>query len=395
MDNSSHGGKTAILVIHGIGEQNPFETLDHVTQGIVDCLRAHHKNVSARHCLSKRAGADGKEWMESFVRLERAEASDIDIHEFYWAHMTEEQITYDEVLGWLNKTLRGAKTAYAMYKERFGLQRRAYHNYWWRLNSMIVRLRLFLWIARFMGLIADALESTVPWIGWAKKLARIMRSLATPVVVGYLGDIAIYTTMDQKSKHFRLRQHIIAEATALLTSLCDEQDRDRHCAMYDQIIILGHSLGSVVAYDVLNRLHVARKPEEPPAVNLERVQGLVTFGSPLDKVAFFFREHVDGEQIIRRQILDQLHSFRSRWNDNDPGREHYDIELVFEPHTVLKPVIWMNMYDRKDPISGCLEFYTVDKNIEMHLGARWGVAHNSYWGNSEFYNHIVKQFKLV
>jgi len=36
---------------------------------------------------------------------------------------------------------------------------------------------------------------------------------------------------------------------------------------------------------------------------LQKLRGLLTFGSPLDKIYYFFREHVKEDQAIRAQIL--------------------------------------------------------------------------------------------
>lgn len=60
--------------------------------------------------------------------------------------------------------------------------------------------------------------------------------------------------------------------------------------IYDQVILAGHSLGSVVAYDALDRLSndLNTGNWRFPKDKRERLPGLVTFGSPLDKIALFF-----------------------------------------------------------------------------------------------------------
>ena len=65
--------------------------------------------------------------------------------------------------------------------------------------------------------------------------------------------------------------------------------------LYDNIIVVGHSLGSVISYDVLNHMLVddeiartAGHSEQILQVQ-ERTKLLLTFGSPLDKTAFLFR----------------------------------------------------------------------------------------------------------
>ncbi len=55
---------------------------------------------------------------------------------------------------------------------------------------------------------------------------------------------------------------------------------------------------------------------------------------------------------------------------------------------------WVNFYGRKDPVSGHLDFYTIDDqdNIELNLPQSWGVAHTGYWTSKEFYEKIVERF---
>ena len=58
-----------------------------------------------------------------------------------------------------------------------------------------------------------------------------------------------------------------------------------------KIIIVGHSLGSVIAFDTLNRITHAANIDQEKWRSVGKIEGLITFGSPLDKLAFSFREH--------------------------------------------------------------------------------------------------------
>ena len=145
----------------------------------------------------------------------------------------------------------------------------------------------------------------VVWSAW----------LLRRVLVGYLGDIAVYVTADAKAASYAARTAILDQSTTALARLL----RDDRCG-FDQVIVAGHSLGSVIAYDTINELlsrvwaagdQLGRGVE--PAVerdDLTRLHGLVTFGSPLDKIYYLFREHVGSDQAVRAQILSFLHSYR-------------------------------------------------------------------------------------
>ena len=71
-----------------------------------------------------------------------------------------------------------------------------------------------------------------------------------------MGDVAIYATTDVKSKHFNIRKSILDESVKEVKSLIDDP-------RYEKIIIVGHSLGSVIAFDTLNRItHAANIDQE-------------------------------------------------------------------------------------------------------------------------------------
>jgi hypothetical protein len=54
---------------------------------------------------------------------------------------------------------------------------------------------------------------------------------------------------------------------------------------------LDPALGSVIAYDTINELLArSRAGPSPDPSDLERLVGMVTFGCPLNKVFYFFRE---------------------------------------------------------------------------------------------------------
>ncbi len=413
-------GRTALMVIHGIGEQIPFESLDSFTRGLIKYLKTQKVRCKLSHQIVEQQEVDGSSWTESFVRLNSTEQADwsIDIHEYYWAYLTEEMISPAEVWQWLEQTLQGTDRFYKQPENRHLLedlqenQRISPQPYlknlspfwsgqsstysWYRLSQVVWRLRFLYPLLRL------ALFLIPTWPYW-KPLLRLRRWIGrqtTQVIVGYIGDIAIYTAMDQKSKYFRIRQKILSGAQALLEAVLKDQDCDR-------VIVIGHSLGSVIAYDALNRLNIkaslrSKLPHKQGAQfdeQLKKLGGLITFGSPLDKVAFFFREQLGGSlnsgeeaPYIRLQILRHLYSFKAKLSQSDS--KEIEVDSPVEPK--LDHLPWVNYWNRKDPISGHLHFYTInDKdNVHLDLPERWGEAHNGYWRCPNFYEDIVRRFLL-
>jgi hypothetical protein len=146
--------------------------------------------------------------------------------------------------------------------------------------------------------------------------------------------------------------------------------------LYDSVMIVGHSLGSVLAYDTLNDainrdIHEGGwgggSPENAYRV-VDRTSLLLTFGSPLDKTAFMFRTQKTQTEIDVREAL----------------------AASMQPMIVdyaKRPANWINLFSRSDWISGPLGYYDPPgnpesrnvRNIENEGPTIPSSAHTAYW----------------
>ena len=132
------------------------------------------------------------------------------------------------------------------------------------------------------------LRDVAPW-ALTIATAAIVRSF----LIQYVGDVAAYVESQSLDRFAALRQHIkdlvVRRARAVYSF-----------AEYDDVIVAGHSLGSVVAYDALNQLLLeeAQVPGAPTVA--QRTRLLLTFGSPLDKTAYLFGTLGPGARPARR-----------------------------------------------------------------------------------------------
>lgn len=142
---------------------------------------------------------------------------------------------------------------------------------------------------------------------------------------------------------------------------------------YDRIVLAGHSLGSVVAYDTLNALTQRDLANDAAmAVGVvARTGTLITFGSPLDKVAFIF-----GTQVTGRKVREALAG----------GVQPLIVDYQY------RPARWINLYAKADLIAGRLDYFDVPasgegaskrvKNeIDTEASAFPPAAHTDYWGH--------------
>ncbi len=478
----THPNRAAILVIHGIGEQNPFQTLDAFTRGLAGQLGVGAGQME--HRLVWREGG-----LVSAIRMHlrrpvgHSTVDTLDLYEFYWAGLVQGRIGLREVLAWLARTSltplrRWSQQPAVLFRERGAMRDRlliflrelfravlliaaaaaivlpfihavgqaqtvaqAARNLWATVTSVQNPVALVCWLALvffalmifygwwrlvlqrlyfqssieglatvwwrrasfvcFVVLVAAAwwvhlfFELNVPdllrqlwaairpWPVLAPLLATVFAFVLRRPLVKFIGDIALYVTADKKSGFFRTRAEILQRSTEQLRALLTDPEQ------YQAVYVAGHSLGSVIAYDTINRLVRQVRAQAQASGKLteqdfNKLRGLLTFGSPLDKVYYFFRTHVGDEEAIRSQILSSLHGFRKQ----PSGRDYGPSKLA--PYEIPEPpgFRWLNVYSWADLVSGRLDFYRVDDQVPR---AYWNplTAHLAYWNDPEFYKRVV------
>ena len=119
----------------------------------------------------------------------------------------------------------------------------------------------------------------LPPIAWPLALAA--SEIIRYYLIQYVGDTAAYIQpqyLDRFNEiRWRIKTCVYTAARAVYTS-------SEH---YDAVIFVAHSLGSVIACDVLNQLLCEEQLGTVGSV-AERTALLLTYGSPLDKTAFIF-----------------------------------------------------------------------------------------------------------
>ena len=96
--------KQAVLLIHGIGEQRPMDTL----RGFVDAVWKRNPDVHHAHAttgvFSKPDDISGSYELRRLTTTKDRNGVRTDFFEFYWAHMMEDT-TMGHVLPWLKHLL--------------------------------------------------------------------------------------------------------------------------------------------------------------------------------------------------------------------------------------------------------------------------------------------------
>lgn len=372
---------TAFLVIHGAGPHRPFEALDPFARGVWNVLKEQNPGIHWQHRLRRR-----KDWIENYVSLALDGKPTIDFYEYYWDCYIVHKVTGDEAIDWLARTSAGAKE---FYKEQPKLAKKyqdlgidLFKDGEFRSNGYVRVL---------LGSLAEAplLRPLVPLLENVPRVGPILKAIigwVSKLVIGYLNDIAIYTTADPRSDHYEVREKVLSGAVEELSLLLENKDQEKD---YQRIIVVGHSLGSVIGYDALNRINHDMNVSGGISEKVSgKIAGFVTFGSPLDKITFYFREQVADDNFVQSQILEHFHGFKRLPPPKCAGPT---IECPTKPF--LDGARWLNFWHRGDWISGSLDAYAGVENIECKESARGvGKAHKSYWTSDHMYHEIAEAF---
>ena len=373
----------AVLVCHGMGQQVRFETIGQLAASILNEARR-------QGCAIKSNGVEVSLQGDEF--LSRAELSwtdaagqphQVHIYEAYWAPVTEGKVTYrDTVLFLFEAAWSGIR------KSRF--LRPATFTRWmfgalqdWLKIGRATQVALF-GVAAFLALqvlavaitlakLADqvkqieashfaikqvllillpgihtirnpSLSAGQHWlavlalVGWYLLVAEVL--IVRYFLIQYVGDVAAYISPYKDSKFDSIRhqiQNIGLDVAKVIYGFSDTTAVPE----YERIVIAGHSLGSVLAYDTLNAIIASDLTSPTPHSRrvVERTTHLITFGSPLDKTAFLFRNQSN-----------HIH---------DPLREQ--MAAAAQPLILDKAfresLAWTNLWSRQDIISGSLDYY--------------------------------------
>ena len=366
---------TAFLVVHGIGEQDPFSTLDSFVRNFQPILQKDSPGkIEILHRAENREG-----WIDNYIQLKSDEKDDsfIDVYEYYWAHHPQRKVNLAEIVDWLVKTTNGARK---FYEEN----NRLIDKYESDVKSEVftgssIKRRWYLkhlsWLVKLMAFIG------IPKVPYVDQFIRKILGKGEKIFVDFVGDVVVYTSTNLKDKTFEIRKKILDGAFEQLKIILE-------CGKYENIIVAGHSLGSVISYDAINKINNEMLFNDKLRECSGKLKGFITFGSPLDKIAFFFREHTLDEEYIRRQLLANYHNFKNK----DLNLKSDTIRISTPYKAYLNHVKWLNFWNINDPVSGKLDFYDVDENIDIPLNNKWGVCHLEYWEHEEMYNRIIKEF---
>ncbi len=281
--------RQAVVVIHGIGEQRPMETLRGFVSGVKQKLEELDE---AEKKSTVRSKPDSIGDIYETVRLSMdstAKRPITDFYEFYWAHnMRNTKIS--QMSTWFKRLVfaKRSKVPPAL--------KSLYDTVWVLLIAAPV-------IAYFVSSYFSSKplnQFLAPFIT-ATVFPFIMSFLATTfksVFLNYAGDAARYFTPEPDN--IGERSHIRQQGIQFLQKLHTISNNEK----VDRIILVGHSLGTVVAYDLLRLLWTEynRQYDELPEVNQEYLEQI--------------NKYANGSEVLDQNSLDKFRDLQYKvWKE--------------------------------------------------------------------------------
>ncbi|MCL2716398.1 MAG: hypothetical protein FWD68_17985 [Alphaproteobacteria bacterium] len=218
----------AVILIHGIGEQKPMQTL----RGFVDAVLEHNPKSLKRAYYSKPDFFSDNFELRRLVTTNSSHRTDF--FELYWAHLMP-PATWGQILGWYwNLIFRNPFAIPGGLLLIYGIS-------WLTLLALLVIVCLGLWTG---GTYLFGHSSGTPFTGYQGKLWAfgVVMTFISHILQKYVGDAAIY--LSARPPNIEARQKIRTQGLELL-------DRIHKSGRYSRIIIAAHSLGTVIGYDIL------------------------------------------------------------------------------------------------------------------------------------------------
>jgi hypothetical protein len=232
--------KQAVILIHGMGEQIPMDTIKGFVETVWECDTAITANglPNPSKVWSKPDDRTGSLELRRITTRESIPSTGFphgvrtDFYELYWADLTAGS-TWDQLFGWIRNLL---------------------FRPWSRVPSNVRGAWLLLWLAFVLvTLIAGIAFIPEDWWtrhapSWLPQKSLLAISAALGTVLGGLasrtfGRVVRYTVA--KPDNIAARAAVRSRGLALLRALHANPS-------YQRVVLVGHSLGSILAYDLLS-----------------------------------------------------------------------------------------------------------------------------------------------
>lgn len=272
----------AVIVVHGIGAQKPYDTLNDLAGGLRFAYPDSFidwENIS-KYPFPPGAAPPNLPAVRVFLDQTRDPASAVDLFEGYWADLSQGRVPVGSTLTWLGKAM-GRLRGKILYNLPFG--RRGTGFPWGVLWAYCIL------VGAAVAGVAGLQRAFTFWLGGAGETPvdtgavfyTVMFVLALVWLIQYLSDyvsdVQVYVAhrADAPGNVYVVKEEITDRVVAAI--------RAAQALGYDEISVVGHSLGTVVAYRAVNRV----LESAPPGAD-SHIRFLITLAAPFNKIHALF-----------------------------------------------------------------------------------------------------------
>ena len=222
--------RQAVVVIHGIGEQKPMETIRSFVDSIIEDEPQNKKSEKPKFWNKPERISDLYE-LRRYTVPQEGQRPITEFYEYYWAYMMKDTNIF-QVLSWIGKLL---------WKNPRNVPKRFIIG--WGLIWLLLILAVYSFLTGLLPIL-QVKEYYNENIIFAA-LIGILLWIINYFVLRYAGDAARY--LSSNADNVEIRHQIKAKGIEVLKNLHRTKN-------YDRIILVGHSLGSVIGYDIIKHL---------------------------------------------------------------------------------------------------------------------------------------------
>jgi hypothetical protein len=287
--------RQAVVVIHGIGNQQPMDTL----RGFVSrLLEPNDKMYSSPNRLT-----DNLELRKLSIGHKNT-----DFYEFYWANLVKD-VPITDIIVWLIKLIYTRRLPQRLKKVVWGL----------RISLPLLTFGIYLLGSRvaLMFKNPDMFKVTVygflmVWL--LRSSSSVLLKLLENTFIQFIGDAVRYTV--PTPENIETRSKIRQSGIELLRKLHEDTEEDApNQYTYDRIVVVGHSLGGIIAYDILSFLWSANNKifDKTTEVGLLNQSALADISNYVNSENFDVAEY----QNLQHRLFTEQRQLGNTWRITD------------------------------------------------------------------------------
>jgi hypothetical protein len=285
--------KQAVVVIHGIGEQRPMETV----RGFVSAVVPSPKNPNKPRFWSKPDPMSELFELRKLTTPQSPQMPPTDFYEYYWAYQAE-GTKIAHVLAW----------AWSLLVRRPSEVPKHLKPLWGTLWGLLAGTLVFL-SGGYWGHLISLSKNWVTASYLLSLLSTVAGFVVSGLVVNYVGDAARY--LNPRPPNIKMRRKIRQKGVELLRNLHDPKYG------YDRIVIAGHSLGSVIAYDIIRHLwpQYNQRDGNPQDTDMTELTALESAGKSLRTKPL--SDSVEDFRNLQLKLWQKELSLKNKWRVTD------------------------------------------------------------------------------